>query len=163
MASASAVKRHTGPTDADSTIDASSRSALTSAKRSLRYLYSPGNSPNQPDRRRTRVLLRFLRSATIFVFWKLVRWAKYAAIASLVAAVGAGAVGTAVSGVGFVLAPTGIMAAVLSGSVWGIGRMAARRVQKRWGKSGYGEMEEEIEESRSANMRKEVGPEAIPW
>jgi hypothetical protein len=92
-----------------------------------------------------------------------VRWAKYAAIASIVAAVGAGAMGTAVSGVGFVLAPTGIMAAVTSGMVWGVGRWAARRVQKRWGKDGYGPLEEEMEERRSGNMREEVGPEAIPW
>jgi hypothetical protein len=61
----------------DAAVDAHSHSALTSAKRNLRYLYSPTSSTAQPARFRTRALLRPLRFTPIFVFWRLVRYAKY--------------------------------------------------------------------------------------
>jgi hypothetical protein len=61
----------------DAAVDAHSHSALTSAKRNLRYLYSPTSSTAQPARFRTRALLRTLRFTLIFIFWCLVCYAKY--------------------------------------------------------------------------------------
>lgn len=114
--------------------------------------------------RRTRAALRVLRSSLIFVFWRVVRYAKYVAIGSLVATIGAGAIGTFVSGAGFVLAPTGIAGTIIASSIWGIGRFAVRRVKKRWGAGqGYGEAEERAEARRGRVAQMERGPEAIPW
>ena len=144
----------------DQTIDAHSRSALASTKTNLRYLYSPTTAPpGLVDSRRTRVLLRILRSSLLFVFWRCVRYAKYIAIGSLVATIGAGAFGTFVSGAGFVLAPTGILGTVLAGTVWGVGRFAVRRVRGRWERGrGYGEVEGKRDERHVYR-----GPEAVPW
>jgi hypothetical protein len=120
-------------TSSDTAIDLHSSSALATTKRNLRYLYNPATAPNAVSSRRTRALLRVLRSSLIFVFWRLVRYAKYVAIGSLVATIGAGAFGTVVSGAGFVLAPTGIAGTILAASIWGVGRFVVRRVGKRWG------------------------------
>jgi hypothetical protein len=100
----------------------------------------------------------------IFAFWRIVRYAKYVAIGSLVATIGAGAIGTFVSGAGFVLAPTGIAGTIIASSVWGIGRFAIRRVKSRWEVGhGYGDVEERAEARRSRVAQMERGPEAIPW
>jgi hypothetical protein len=100
----------------EAAIDAHSRTALATTKRNLRYLYNPATAPGAISSRRTRYLLRVLRSSLIFVFWRVVRYAKYIAIGSLIATIGAGAFGTVVSGAGFVLAPTGILGTVAAGS-----------------------------------------------
>ncbi|KNG46202.1 hypothetical protein DDE82_006820 [Stemphylium lycopersici] len=153
----------------DTHMDARSNSALASTRRNLRYLYDPKSAPNAVSSRRTRALLRVLRSSVIFAFWKIVRWAKYVAIGSLVATVGAGAFGTFVSGAGFVLAPTGIAGTIFAATVWGVGRFAIGRVKKRWGdRSGYEDEEEEEEEEGWRGRRRggagtEYGFEAMPW
>ncbi|EUC41236.1 hypothetical protein COCMIDRAFT_106720 [Bipolaris oryzae ATCC 44560] len=151
----------------DKEIDARSTSALASTRRNLRYLYDPKTAPNAVSSRRTRALLRVLRSSIIFVFWRIVRYAKYVAIGSLVATVGAGAFGTFVSGAGFVLAPTGIAGTIFAATVWGIGRYAIGKVKKRWGMgSGYeDEEEEELREMRRKRTaaRMEYGADAMPW
>ncbi|KAF2748824.1 hypothetical protein M011DRAFT_382573, partial [Sporormia fimetaria CBS 119925] len=152
----------------EATIDARSTTALSTAKTNLRYLYDPKTAgPLAPQRRRTRALLRIVRSSLIFIFWRLVRYAKYVAIGSLVATIGAGAIGTAVSGVGFVLAPTGIAGTIVAGTVWGIGKFAVRRLHGRWERGeragGYGDTEETREEKRGAVRREIRGPEAVPW
>ena len=150
-------------------MDARSNSALASTRRNLRYLYDPKSAPNAVSSRRTRALLRVLRSSVIFAFWKIVRWAKYVAIGSFVATVGAGAFGTFVSGAGFVLAPTGIAGTIFAATVWGVGRFAVGRVKKRWGDgSGYEDEEEEEEEHAWRGRRRggtgmEYGFEAMPW
>ena len=144
-------------------IDAHSRTALTTAKHNLRYLYDPATASSAPTRRRTRAFLRVLRSSLIFAFWRIVRYAKYVAIGSLVATIGAGAFGTVVSGAGFVLAPTGIAGTIIAASVWGVGKFVVRRVTKRWEKGhGYGAQEEVRQERMSGAMRMERGPEAVP-
>ncbi|KAH8761913.1 hypothetical protein BGZ57DRAFT_904379 [Hyaloscypha finlandica] len=93
-----------------------SSSALHSAKQNIHFLFAP-NSPNspRPAHLRTRALLRSLRYIGIFIFWRVVRYAKYALVGSIVAAVGATAFGGVVSGVGWVLAPTGILGTVAVG------------------------------------------------
>ncbi|EUC29831.1 hypothetical protein COCCADRAFT_105571 [Bipolaris zeicola 26-R-13] len=154
--------------DPDKEIDARSTSALASTRRNLRYLYDPKTAPNVVSSRRTRALLRVLRSSIIFVFWRIVRYAKYVAIGSLVATVGAGAFGTFVSGAGFVLAPTGIAGTIFAATVWGVGRYAVGKVKKRWGVGRGYEDEEEEEELREmrrkrTDARMEYGAEAMPW
>jgi hypothetical protein len=149
----------------DQEIDARSRSALASTRRNLRYLYDPKTAPNAVSSRRTRAFLRVVRSGIIFAFWKLVRYAKYVAIGSLVATIGAGAFGTVASGAGFVLAPTGIAGTIFAATVWGIGRFAVKRVKKRWGMGGAYDVdeEEEWEDRRHAGRRIDFGAEAMPW
>lgn len=149
----------------DVAIDAHSRSALATTKQNLRYLYDPKTAgAGTVSSRRTRAALRVLRSSLIFIFWRVVRYAKYVAIGSLVATIGAGAIGTFVSGAGFVLAPTGIAGTIIASSIWGIGRFAIRRVKRRWGAGhGYGEAEESAEARRNKVAQMERGPEAIPW
>lgn len=154
------------PTDQhDAAIDAHSRSALATTKQNLRFLYNPKTAgAGTVSSRRTRAALRVLRSSLIFIFWRVVRYAKYVAIGSLVATIGAGAIGTFVSGAGFVLAPTGIAGTIIASSVWGVGRFAVRRVKKRWGAGhGYGDAEELAEGRRTRVAQMERGPEAIPW
>ncbi|KAF1847353.1 uncharacterized protein K460DRAFT_275570 [Cucurbitaria berberidis CBS 394.84] len=142
----------------DKAIDAHSRSALASTKTNLRYLYDP-KTAHGVNSRRTRALLRVLRSSVIFIFWRVVRYAKYVAIGSLVATIGAGVFGTFVSGAGFVLAPTGILGTVVAGTTWGIGRLAVRRLRGRWDRGhGYGDAEQQRDERLTQR-----GPEAMPW
>ena len=149
----------------DIAMDAHSRSALATTKQNLRYLYDPKTAgAGAISSRRTRVALRALRSSLIFIFWRVVRYAKYVAIGSLVATIGAGAIGTFFSGAGFVLAPTGIAGTIIASSVWGIGRFAVRRVKRRWETGhGYGDAEEKAEARRNRVAQMERGPEAIPW
>jgi hypothetical protein len=154
------------PNHDEANIDAHSRSALTTAKHNLRYLYDPktAQGANLPTNRRTRATLRLLRSSLIFVFWRIVRYAKYVAIGSLVATIGAGALGTVFSGVGFVLAPTGIAGTIVAASVWGVGKLVVRRLGRRWERGhGYSEVEETREERRGSVKRMETGPDAVPW
>ncbi|KIW66444.1 hypothetical protein PV04_05779 [Phialophora macrospora] len=151
-------------------VDQQSQSALLSARRNLNYLISP-TSTERPARLRTRALLRTVRYIGQFIIWRLVRWAKYIAVGSLVAAVGATAIGGAVSGVAWVVAPTSIGAGIVAAGVWGVGRFAARRLHARWMKGGGdpgAEVRERLED-RGGEIRREgsygmdVGPRAVPW
>ncbi|CAI6332371.1 unnamed protein product [Periconia digitata] len=151
----------------DAAIDAHSRSALTSTKQNLRYLYDPKTAPAQAvQSRRTRAALRLVRSSLIFVFWRVVRYAKYVAIGSLIATIGAGAFGTVVSGAGFVLAPTGIAGTIVAGTVWGLGKFVVKRVQRRWEHRtthahSYGEIRGN---AATEGLRGEYrGPDNVPW
>ncbi|KAF1964755.1 hypothetical protein BU23DRAFT_547030 [Bimuria novae-zelandiae CBS 107.79] len=126
--------------------------------------YDLSTAPSAPTRRRTRALLRVIRSSLIFAFWSIVRYAKYVAIGSLVATIGAGAFGTVVSGAGFVLAPTGIAGTIVAASIWGLGKFALKRVKRRWEPGhGYGGLEDARQERMSGAMRMERGPDAVPW
>ncbi len=68
--------------------DLRSSSALASAKHNFAYLYNPSSTAHRPARIRTRALLRSLRYIGIFIFWRIVRYAKYALVGTLLAAVG---------------------------------------------------------------------------
>ncbi|KAJ9609797.1 hypothetical protein H2200_006125 [Cladophialophora chaetospira] len=160
------VKTH----DHDTAVDQQSKSALISAKRNINYLISPTGT-ERPARLRTRALLRSVRYISQFIFWRLVRWAKYIAVGSLVAAIGATAVGGAISGVAWVVAPTSIGASIIAGGVWGVGRFAARRFHARWKKHGgdVGQEVRERTEDHGGDVKAEgtygldVGPRAVPW
>lgn len=149
----------------DLTLDAQSRSALATTKQNIRYLYKPKTAgKGAVSSRRTRAALRVLRSGLIFAFWRIVRYAKYVAVGSLIATVSAGAFGTLVSGVGFVLAPTGIAGTIIASTVWGVGRFATGRLKKRWGIGlEYGDAKEMTETRRSRVAQVERGPDALPW
>lgn len=152
------------PTSDEKEIDLHSHSALAAAKLNLRYLYDPSTARSVPTGRRTRAFLRLLRSSLIYAFWRLVRYAKYVAIGSLAATLGAGALGTVVSGAGFVLAPTGIAGSIIAASIWGVGKFALNTMKRRWGNgAGHGAQKEVGEEGSRGAMRLGREPEAVPW
>ena len=150
----------------DAKADQRSSSALASAKRNFSYLYNPKNKADAPAKLRTRALLRSLRYIGVFIFWRVVRYAKYALVGSVVAAVGATAFGGAVSGAAFLLAPPTIATSVGIGMVWAVGKWGFR-------KSGLGRRlesgaVEEVSQSRrkvttDGTWRDVQGPEAAAW
>ena len=145
-----------------------SNSALANARRNFKYLISPGTT-NQPGRLRTRALLRTLRYVGQFVLWRLVRWAKYAAVGAAAAAIGATAFGSVISGVAWIAAPTSIGASIIAATIWGVGKYAARKLHKRWQSTGQdaGEVEREGVEDNplksEGELGQELGPRAMPW
>jgi hypothetical protein len=144
-----------------------SSSALTSAKRNLHYLFAP-DSPNAPHpaHLRTRALLRSLRFIGIFIFWRIVRYAKYALVGSIVAAVGASALGGAASGAAFVLAPPTIASSLGVGLIWMMGKWAFRkmRVAEKIAVNAEGRVKTEAEGVRRDGGLGDVqGPGAVPW
>ena len=157
--------------DGDAAVQQQSNSALINAKRNLNYLFSP-TSPgaDKPAKFRTRALLRLVRSVGTFIIWRLVRWAKYVAVGSLVAAVGATAFGSAITGVAWLAAPPTIGASVVAASIWGAGRFAARRLHNRWKKGGGdvgAEVRERVEDEGPVRSEGayglDMGPRAVPW
>ncbi|PQE30163.1 hypothetical protein CJF32_00003625 [Rutstroemia sp. NJR-2017a WRK4] len=163
-------------TPTENTANLRSSHALTSLKQNINYLIAP-SSPNapRPARLRTRALLRSLHYISVFVFWRVIRYAKYAAVGSIVAALSATTIGSFATGIGWVVAPTGILGCVGMGLVWWVGKWAFRRT--RVGRR----MEEGLvrrgveEERRDAKMeraegvrgtgewRDVTGPKAVPW
>jgi hypothetical protein len=144
-----------------------SSSALASAKTNLSYLFAP-NNPNspRPAHLRTRALLRSLRYIGVFIFWRVVRYAKYALVGSIVAAVGATAFGGFVSGVGWILAPPTIVGSLGLGTVWALGKWGFRKM--RVGEKVGGAAEYEVKEAREGvrrdgQWRDIQGPRAVPW
>lgn len=107
-----------------------SHTSLQTAKKNLSFLINP-DSAHAPNRRRTRALLRSLRYITIFVFWRLVRYAKYAAVGAITAAVAGTAIGSVASGAAFIIAPTGILGGAGIGLLWGMGKFGWRILGKR--------------------------------
>ncbi|PBP26615.1 hypothetical protein BUE80_DR002432 [Diplocarpon rosae] len=144
-----------------------SSSALHSAKQSLHFLVAPDSPTSpRPARLRTRALLRSLRFIGVFIFWRVVRYAKYALVGSIVAAVGATAFGGAISGVGFLLAPPTILGSLGIGTAWAVGKWGFRKM-------GVGEkvVEGAAREGNVSRERLKVdgqwrdvqGPRATPW
>ncbi|KAF2705748.1 hypothetical protein K504DRAFT_459841 [Pleomassaria siparia CBS 279.74] len=113
------------PSKAPDTSTSSSQSTLQRTRANLAFLANPATAPG-PASRRTRAFLRTTRYTLKFIFWRLVRYAKYAAIGSLTAFVAGTAIGSAVSGVGFILAPTGILGGATVGLLWGVGKIGWR-------------------------------------
>ncbi|KIW12149.1 hypothetical protein PV08_09424 [Exophiala spinifera] len=155
----------------EAAVQQQSKSALVNARRNLNYLLAPGNaSVDKPARFRTRALLRTCRYLGQFIIWRLVRWAKYAAVGCLVAAIGATAFGGVIAGVGWLAAPPTFGASIIAASVWGVGKFAARKLHKRWKNEGGdvgAEMRERIEDEgpvrREGSYGTEMGPRAVPW
>lgn len=155
----------------DIAVHQQSNSALINARRNFSYLVNP-TSTDRPARLRTRALLRTVRYVVQFVIWRLVRWAKYAAVGAVIAAIGTTALGTFVSGVGWVLAPPSIGASIVAMGIWTTGKFAARRFHNRWKETGKdaGEEQRERETDRpepittaGRGLGAETGPQAVPW
>lgn len=115
----------------DHTATSSSSTTLQTAKRNLQFLYDPSSPGNAPTKRRTRYLLRTLRYTLKFLFWRLVRYAKYAAVGALTAAIAGTAIGSVASGAAFVIAPTGIVGGAGVGLLWGLGKFGWRTLARR--------------------------------
>lgn len=128
---ADAVKAHPSDTEVKANVDRASGSALASAKRNLTYLWNPSANAGHPGRLRTRALLRAFHYIGIFIFWRVVRYAKYAAVGAAVAALGATAFGSVFSGVAFVAAPPTMVASLGIGLVWAVGRWGFKKAAKK--------------------------------
>ena len=144
-----------------------SSSALHSAKRNLHYLFAP-DSPNAPHpaHLRTRALLRSLRFIGIFIFWRIVRYAKYALVGSIIAAVGASALGGLVGGAAFVLAPPTIASSLGIGLIWALGKWGFQKmgVAEKVAVNVEGRVRTQQEGVRSDGRLGDVqGPGAVPW
>ncbi|KAF2084770.1 hypothetical protein K490DRAFT_9815, partial [Saccharata proteae CBS 121410] len=100
----------------------SSTALATTTKSNLSYLINPSSAENAPTRFRTRAVLRSLRYISIFIFWRVIRYAKYALVGSLTAAIAGTAIGSVASGAAFVIAPPGILAGAGVGLLWGVGK-----------------------------------------
>jgi hypothetical protein len=142
------------------------KSRLARAGDSMRYLYDPKNGP-QPSHLRTRTFLRTLRYATIFLFWRLVRYAKYAAVGAIVAAVSGTVIGSIASGAAFVVAPTGIIGGASMGLIWAVAKFGFRRARVRMGKHGKTDGADPRLDERADSGHVEVKevrmPRAEPW
>jgi hypothetical protein len=131
--------------------DIRSSSALASAKANISFLYSPSTSSNAPARLRTRALLRSLHYLGVFIFWRIVRYAKYALVGSIIG-----------SGVAFFVAPPTLFASVGVGLIWAAGEWGFRKM-------GVGErLVQSVGRSHEETMRDggwkgEQGPRAVPW
>ncbi|ESZ94160.1 hypothetical protein SBOR_5438 [Sclerotinia borealis F-4128] len=159
-----------------------SSSALQSLTRNISYLLSP-SSPTSPTpaRFRTRALLRALHSVSIYIFWRVVRYAKYAIVGSVIAALSATTIGGFATGIGWVVAPTGVMGVLGMSMLWWVGKWGFGKtgVGKRWERRmrvGKGDEADglEKEEREDGGARKErvrvdgqlrdvTGPKAVPW
>jgi hypothetical protein len=110
--------------------------------------------------------LRSIRFIGIFIFWRIVRYAKYALVGSAVAAIGATAFGGVVSGAAFVLAPPTIATSVGIGLIWAVGKWGFKRfaVRERVGTDAVVEVQESRDGvRRDGQFRDLQGPRAVPW
>jgi hypothetical protein len=160
---------HVGAPSDEMAVNQQSQSALVAAKRNFNYLINPSTATQHPSRFRTRALLRSVRYLATFIFWRVIRYAKFVAVGAVAAAVGATALGSVVTGVAWIAAPTSITAAIVSASIWGVGKWGAKRLHSRWERTGR-DHGVELREHTEANpvkaegtWRKETGPAAIPW
>ncbi|PQE05658.1 hypothetical protein CJF30_00007819 [Rutstroemia sp. NJR-2017a BBW] len=153
-------------TPTENTANLRSSHALTSLKQNINYLIAP-SSPNapRPARLRTRALLRSLHYISVFVFWRVIRYAKYAAVGSIVAALSATTIGSFATGIGWVVAPTGILGCVGMGLMWWVGKWAFRRTRVgRRLEEGLVRRGVEGEGVRGTGEWRDVtGPKAVPW
>lgn len=141
---------------------------LSAAKSHLKFMIDPKTGP-QPTQLRTRAFLRSLRYLTVFIFWRLVRYAKYAAVGAIVAAISGTAIGSVASGAAFVIAPTGILGGAGVGLLWAVGKFGWRRARGRVGrKDGEEDADPRRDEGDDAERVEEreavpLIPRAEPW
>ncbi|KAJ8068950.1 hypothetical protein OCU04_002631 [Sclerotinia nivalis] len=162
-------------TPTERTAQLRSSSALTSLTQNIQYLISPGSPTSpKPVRFRTRALLRALHSITAFIFWRVIRYAKYAVVGSIVAALSATTIGSFATGIGWVVAPTGIVGVLGMSSLWWVGKWGFSKTQmgKRWERKVEEEadrLEREDREVRKEQVKTDgqwrdvTGPKAVPW
>jgi len=91
-----------------------------------------------------------------------VRYAKYALVGSIVAAVGASAFGGAVSGAAFLLAPPTLATSVGIGLIWAVGKWGFRKM--RVGEMAAVEVKDSQARVKEDGQWRDVqGPRAVPW
>jgi len=143
-------------------------SAIQRTRANLAFLANPSTAP-APASRSTRAFLRTARYTLKFVFWRLVRYAKYAVIGSLAALVAGSAIGSVASGAAFVLAPTGIFGGAAVGLLWGVGKFGWRRLAKKAGKGTGDARRDERNDAQGDKIREvqekreERGLSNDPW
>lgn len=90
------------------------------------------------------------------------RYAKYALVGSVVAAIGATAFGGIVSGAAFVLAPPTLATSLGIGTIWAIGKWGFRKM--RVGEMGVSEVKHSQQGVRRDGQWRDVsGPRVTPW
>lgn len=90
------------------------------------------------------------------------RYAKYALVGSVVAAIGATAFGGVVSGAAFVLAPPTLITSMGMGLIWAMGKWGFKKM--RVGEMGVSEVNASHERVRKDGQWRDVqGPKATPW
>jgi hypothetical protein len=98
-------------------------------RQNLSYLVAP-SSTQKPGRLRTRAILKTLRYATVFIFWRLIRSLRYALVGSIVGAIGSTMLAPFTGPLAFVIAPPGIIAGAGMGLVWAFARYRWKRFAK---------------------------------
>jgi hypothetical protein len=98
-------------------------------RQNLSYLIAPA-STDKPGRLRTRAVLKTLRYATVFIFWRLIRSLRYALVGSVVAAIGSTFLAPFTGPLAFVIAPPGIIAGAAMGLVWAFAGYKWKRFAK---------------------------------
>lgn len=133
MATPADTSAATAVDEANAAKDLSTRDskALKSLPTNLGYVIDPNKDGPKPARFRTRALLRTLRYVAIFIFWRLIRSLQYAIVGSIVAALAGTAIGSVTGGVGFFIAPPGILAGAGVGLLWGLGKYGWRTLARR--------------------------------
>jgi hypothetical protein len=141
---------------------------LQRTRANLAFLANPSTAP-APASRSTRAFLRTARYTLKFIFWRLVRYAKYAAIGSLTALVAGSAIGSVASGAAFFIAPTGILGGAAVGLMWGLGKFGWRRLAKKAGKGTGDARRDERDDAQGERIREvqerreEQGLKSDPW
>lgn len=139
---------------------------LSTAKSHIKFMLDPKTGP-QPTQLRTRAFLRSLRYITVFLFWRIVRYAKYAAVGAIIAAVSGTAIGSVASGAAFVIAPTGILGGAGVGLLWAVARFgwkrASHRVRKKGGEEDADPRKDEMGDAGGEREAVPLIPKAEPW
>jgi hypothetical protein len=111
-----------------------------------------------------------LRYIAIFIFWRLVRYAKYAAVGALITAVAGTAIGSVASGAAFFIAPPGILSGAGVGLLWAVGRFGWRRARARMQRAQQDERVDPREDEKAdaegeppARRVPERVPKVDPW
>jgi hypothetical protein len=134
----------------------------------LAFLVNPSTAA-APASRRTRAFLRTARYTLKFIFWRLIRYAKYAAIGSLAALVAGSAIGSVASGAAFFIAPTGLLGGAAVGLLWGLGKFGWRRLAKKASRGTGDPKRDERNDAHAEKIREvqerreERGMRSDPW
>lgn len=95
------------------------------------------------------------------------RYAKYALVGSLAAALAGTAIGSVVSGAAFVVAPTGIFAGAGVGLLWGLGKFGWRTFARRARKGDVDRSDPRRDERFDSGEHKDEAelraPRVDPW
>lgn len=92
------------------------------------------------------------------------RYAKYAVVGSIVAAVGATALGGFVGGVGWILAPPTLLGTIGVSAIWAMGKWGFRRFRGPVSEMSVQEVQESRQRAAEDGQWRDVaGPRAVPW